>query len=220
MRLELQPPVGSFMLPSRLKSLAAASIFVFTCSLAGSTARAGFDPGSQGFADLGVPGIDTSSLSTATTFQIGFMASTGTSSGGFETNPIDDWSAFGPVIINLADASATTFGNDDFGHFVGTEVADIASGAGYRTLWVGGIFTVGSRFGVGNDPVQANFVVSFAQTSDSNSTLSDSAVLSVPASSNASPMTTPEPASAAMLGLGIGGLVIAGMMRRGGRSAS
>lgn len=200
------------MTPSRRKSLSLGFLVFIISTAIASDARAGFDPGAQGFVDLGVPGIDASTLSSAKIFQIGFMASSGTGSGGFETNPIGEWSAFGPVIINLSDASATSFGNDDFGHFVGSEVAVIASGSGYRTLWVGGTFAVGSRFG-GNESVQANFVVSFAQTSDRAGALSDSAVLSVPVSSNVSSMTVPEPASASLLCLGAGGMLI--VNRRG-----
>jgi hypothetical protein len=206
----------------RIKLVALAATLLL---LTGSQSEAAF-AGSIGFNDQGQPlanGSATGNIDTATTLTIGDLNTTNATTGLFVGvgKNID----LGAVTFNVANGNNTSFSFTDptgkFGSFTSTTITSIISGNGVESFYILGNFTPGSYTGYGQyatggslaGPLSASITVSFTQTpagGGASSSISDSASMSVPPAG----LTVPEPASFAMVAIGLGGIFAVGRFRR------
>jgi PEP-CTERM motif len=154
--------------------------------------------------DIGSGSVNGLDLLSSTQFTIGnmFFPSV-TATNLFIGTPSTD---FGSQTIDINDISAFDFGNSIFGTFQASSaiVYDQSSnGMGVESLsiYIAGNFTPGtSNSGkLGDGPMASSFTIHFGENSGGG--ISDTGTLSVPPA--APPTVVPEPASAAMLGLGL-----------------
>jgi len=173
--------------------------------------------GSLNFLDGGQPlanGSPTGNIDTASTLTIGDLLSGGSKTGVFVGTPT--FTDFGSVTFSTANGANTTFafGNATFGFFASTLITSVNSGNGVQSFFILGTFTPGTAPGYGGvTAVQpASFTISFTQTPAGGgvgSSISDSGTLSVPPAG-----AVPEPASFAMVVIGLGGVFAVGRFRR------
>jgi len=193
----------------RIKLVAVAATLLL---LAGGQSQAAF-VGTQGFGDQGTPlanGSASGNINTATTLTIGDLNTTTASTGVFTGvgKNID----FGTVTFSTATGGNATLsftdGTGKFGSFTSTTFATISNVPGTVSFYVLGLFTPGTFAGYGGvtTPQLASLTISFNQTPAGSGGISDSVTLSVPPAGNP---TVPEPASIAMVVLGLGGVFAA-----------
>ena len=148
----------------------------------------------------------TTGLATATTFTIASMATNGNTSGGFDGIPVS--TPFSGASFTLGSPTGFTFTNSTFGTFTET-AAPVLSGTGMSN----GVITSETFFILGNysggtvgAATPASFTASFTQNGGPGTSISVSGTLNIPPTG-----AVPEPASVAMLGLGlasVGGLAL------------
>ena len=161
------------------------------------SAQAASVNGSQGFADIGTPTVDTGNINTATSLTIGDLITTTSQQGGFAGLPTQ---AFGTVNFNLTSFTSLTFQNSTFGSFSSTSITKTPSTSGTVDLYVLGSFTPGTFFG-GGSAQATSFTISFTQTPASTGSISDSSTLATPPATP--PGVVPEPASVALASIGL-----------------
>lgn len=161
--------------------------------------------GSQGFADIGAPTVNSGNINTATTFIIGNLTSTGASIGYFTGLSTQ---VFGPVAFDLSIGSSISFGNPTFGNFLSTSITEQTNTAGERSFLVLGNYTSGTfNPALTPNPAPASMTVSFTQTPAGTGAISDSATLSIPPA-------VPEPSTLALAGIGVASALIVDQSRR------
>jgi hypothetical protein len=187
--------------------------------LVGAKSEASF-VGSQGFNDQGQPlanGSAFGNIDTASTLTVGDLNTTVVSTGVF--TGIGKNIDLGSVTFSTANGANTTFTFSDaanlFGKFVSTTVTSIVSGNGTESFYILGNFTPGTYAGYGGVTAaqSASLTISFTQTpagGGSGSSISDSSTLSVPPAG----LNVPEPASFAMVVIGLGGVFAVRRYRR------
>jgi hypothetical protein len=185
--------------------------------LTGAQSQASF-VGTQGFNDQGTPlagGSASGNINTASTLTIGDLNTSTASTGVFAGigKNID----FGTVTFNTTTGANTSLSFNDgpskFGSFTSTSFTLLSNTPGLISYYVLGNFTPGTYSGFGGvtAPQAASLTISFNQTPSGSGAISDSVSLSVPPASIAS---VPEPASFAMVAIGLGGIFAVRRFRR------
>ena len=150
----------------------------------------------------------TTGLATATTFTIASMATNGNTSGGFSGIGLAAGTPFSGASFTLGSPTGFTFTNSTFGTF-----SEIAAPVLSGTSTTNGVVTGETFFILGNysggpvgAAIPASFTASFTQNGGPGTSISVSGTLDIPPTG-----AVPEPASIAMLGLGlasVGGLAL------------
>lgn len=165
----------------------------------------GTSTGSQGFADIGSPSVDSGNINTGTTFTIGNMISTGASVGYFSGLSTQ---IFGPIAFNPTVASSISFGNATFGSFLSNSITEQTNAPGERSFLVLGNYTAGTfNPALTPNPAPASMTISFTQTPAGTGAISDSATLSIPPA-------VPEPSTALLACVGVAGGLAVDQSRR------
>lgn len=165
----------------------------------------GTSVGSQAFADLGTPVVDTGNINTAATFTVGNLVSTSANNGYFTGLPTQ---IFGPLAFSPAVGSSLSFGNATFGSFLSTSISPQTNAPGERSFLVLGNYTAGTfNPALSPNPAPASFTISFTQTPPGTGVISNSSTLAIP--------PVPEPSTLMLACVGIaGGLAIEQNRRR------
>lgn len=168
----------------------------------------GTSSGSQGFADIGTPSVDSGNINTGTAFTVGNMISTGASIGYFSGLSTQ---ILGPVTFNASVGSSLSFGNATFGSFASTSITEQTNATGERSFYILGNYTAGSfNPALTPNPAPASLIIGFTQSPAGTGAISDSATLSIP------PAAVPEPSTIVLATVGIAAAVAADRMRRRG----
>ena len=166
----------------------------------------GTSTGSQAFADIGSPTVDSGNINTGTSFTIGNLISTGANAGYFTGLTTQ---TFGPVAFSPAVGSSLSFGNATFGSFLSTSITEQSNVAGERSFYVLGNYTAGTfNPALVPNPAPASMIVSFTQSPAGTGSISDSATLSIP------PEAVPEPSTILLAGVGLAGGLVVDQSRR------
>ena len=168
-------------------------------ALMASDARAAFI-GSFGI-NANLPSVSpTSALAGATGFTIASMATNGNATGGFTGLPVG--TSFTGSTFTLGSATGFTFTNSTYGTFTQTATAvQTAQGMNLGVVTSRAFFILGTfSGGVVGDATPASFTVSFTQNGGPGSSISASGTLDIPPVG-----AVPEPASLAMLAIGLAG---------------
>ena len=166
----------------------------------------GTSTGSQAFADIGAPTVDSGNINTGTSFTIGNLISTGANAGYFTGLSTQ---IFGPVAFSPAVGSSLSFGNATFGSFLSTSITEQTNVAGERSFYVLGNYTAGTFDpALAPNPAPASMIVSFTQSPAGTGSISDSASLSIP------PEAVPEPSTILLAGVGLAGGLVVDQSRR------
>lgn len=166
----------------------------------------GTSAGSQAFADIGSPSVDSGNINTGTSFTIGNMISTGASLGYFAGLPTQ---IFGPITFNSGISSSLSFGNATFGSFTSTSITEQTNAAGERSFYILGNYTAGTfNPALSPSPAPASVIVGFTQSPAGTGAISDSASLSIP------PAAVPEPSTIVLATVGIAAAIAVDRSRR------
>lgn len=156
----------------------------------------GTSSGSQGFADIGAPSVDSGNINTGTSFTIANMVSTGASVGYFTGLSTQ---LLGPVTFNSSVGSSLSFGNATFGTFTSTSITEQTNASGERSFYVLGSYSAGTfNPALTPNPAPASLIVGFTQSPAGSGAISDSASLSIP------PAAVPEPSTLVLAAVGMG----------------
>jgi hypothetical protein len=203
--------VSAFAMLALIASVATADI-VTQSSLPDVVFVSGTSTGSQGFADIGAPSVDSGNINTGTSFTIGNMVSTGASVDYFSGLSTQ---ILGPVTFNTSVGSSLTFGNATFGTFTSTSITEQTNALGERSFYVLGSYTAGTfNPALTPNPAPASLIVGFTQSPAGSGAISDSASLSIP------PAAVPEPSTLVLATVGVAAVASVDMERRRRRRAA
>lgn len=214
MRRLMSAAVGSMLAVSTFAMLAvlatvASADLVTQSGLPDVVLVNGTSTGSQGFADIGAPSVDSGNINTGTAFTIGNMISTGASVGYFTGLSTQ---ILGPVTFNASVGSSLSFGNGTFGTFTSTSITEQSNSAGERSFYILGSFSAGTfNPALTPNPAPASLIVGFTQSPAGSGAISDSASLSIP------PAAVPEPSTLVLATVGMG---VAASLHAGRRRAA
>jgi hypothetical protein len=186
----------------RIKLVAFAATLLL---LTGAQSQAAY-VGTLALVDIGSPTANSGNINTATSFTIGNLFST----VGTGVLAGEGGMAFGAVTFTTTGTGSLSFGNASFGSFTSTSVLEFNNSApGSASFYFVGILTPGT--GDPGTATAASFTVGFTQTPASTGQIGDSGTFSVPP---AGAPIVPEPASFAMVAIGLGGIFAVGRFRR------
>jgi hypothetical protein len=171
--------------------------------LTGAQSQAGFI-GTLGFVDIGSPTANTGNINTATSFTLGnFLSTVGT--GALAGLPSQ---SFGSPTFSTSGSIPFSITSASFGTFTSTSIVLLSSGVGTISFGFLGNWTPGTYVG-GGATTAASLTISFTQTPANTGQIGDSATFSVPPA-----FSVPEPASIAMVVMGLGGVFAVRRYRR------
>lgn len=169
---------------------------------------AGTSVGTQGFADIGAPSVDSGIVNTGTVFTLGNLISTGAQGGYFSGLTTQ---VFGPVGFNASLGSGFSFGNGTFGSFLSTSIVEQTNSPGERSFFILGNYTAGTFDpSLAPNPAPASIRLSFTQTPPSlGGAISASATMAIP--------PVPEPSTLMLACVGLAGGLAVEQNRRASR---
>ncbi|WP_435011008.1 PEP-CTERM sorting domain-containing protein [Tundrisphaera lichenicola] len=174
--------------------------------MAGSSAtRAASVAGSQAIS-VGKTTINTTKVGTATTFVFSNLTTSSPNDGDFASIALGTSVGSGPFTLKITPFSFT-FGNAAFGTFVGTSITDDFAMGNFRNIELVGSFKGGTLFPGKGTAAPATLAIGLTQAGGAKKSISASFTLDI------APVV-PEPASVAMLGLGLAGALGAVRLRR------
>jgi PEP-CTERM motif len=187
------------------------SLATVLLSLVVGQARAGI-VGTQAFADIGTPTVNTGDINTATAFTIGDLVSTSSNTGAFAGMPSQ---TLGSVTFDTTVPGSLSFGNAVFGTFTSTSITEPGNIPGSVTLYIVGNYTPGTYVG-GGSSTTASFTVDFTQTPAHTGSISDSGTFATPPASppNVGGSSAPEPSSVVLGLIGVGIVGACRLVRR------
>ncbi len=154
--------------------------------------------GSISFSDIGTTTASPSGdINTATSYTLGEVINNSDGTGVFAGLGSQ---LFGSVTFSPQTANSFNFSNPVFGSFASTSIYVVSQAAGTITYNILGTYNSGSFDGgtIVNDP--ASYTLNFNQNPPSTGSIGDSATFSIP--------PVPEPGSVALLGMGVGAVLV------------
>ena len=147
----------------------------------------------------------TTLLSTTTSFALSTPVNLGSGTGDF--SGLSASNVFGTTTINLNDATTFNFSDAGIGSFAATagHVEILFNASGVLSIFIPGVFTIGSDFSNASSTESGDETLSLTQTAGAGNAISISGTFQSPNTQ------VPEPVTLALLG---GGLVGLGVMRR------
>jgi hypothetical protein len=132
--------------------------------------------GSQGMIDLGSPNAQPGNdINTATTFTVGNLITTGSSSGYFAGLTTQ---VLGPVTFNTGVGTSMSFGNATLGSFASTSITPQTNTPGERSFLIRGNFTAGAfNPALTPNPAPTVLRISFTQVLGGVGAISSSATM-------------------------------------------
>jgi hypothetical protein len=186
----------------RIKLVAFAATLLL---LTGAQSQAAY-VGTLNFVDIGSPTTDTGNINTASSFTFGNLFST----VGTGVLSAEGGMLFGSPTFTTSGTGGLSFGNASFGTFTSISVTEYNNSApGSVSFYFLGNFTPGT--GDPGTATTASFNVSFTQTPAGSGQIGDSGNFSVPPAGGP---VVPEPASFAMVAIGLGGIFAVRRFRR------
>jgi hypothetical protein len=185
------------------------AVAVAAALLQATPVRADVVVGTQAIVDTDTPTANTNDISTATSFTLVMLTTTGSRTGDFLAVP--PLTALGGATLTLATPSTFHFGNAAFGTFTGTSLMDLASATGFRSFRITGVFDPGTLFpATKQTPSVTTLDLGFTQIGGPNTAISASGTL----------VAVPEP-GCLLLGLtGVAGFGLVTGLRRRFRAAA
>jgi hypothetical protein len=187
------------------------AVAVAAALLQATPVRADVVVGTQAIVDTDTPTANTGDITTATSFTLTALTTTGSRTGDFLAVP-PLTALFPPTaILTLATPSTFHFGSTAFGTFTGISIVTLASAPGFESFRITGLFAPGTLFpATKQTPSVTTLDLGFTQIGGPNTAISASGTL----------VAVPEPGSLLLGVAGVAGVGLVTGLRRRFRAAA